>query len=170
MKILQQRSEKLEKKLPSSKKSSLSCASDGNQEKKLIETVKEKKNQLEQLRFQEEEAERIADYNKVAELRYSKIPALEKEIEEAERTLDEQKERLLQEEVDENLIAHIVSKWTGIPVEKMLEGEAQNCCIWKRSSKIGRWTAFCRQAVCEAIRRSRAGLNDPKGPSECFSS
>ncbi len=81
-----------------------------NNEKKLIESVKEKKNKLEQLKFQEEEAERAVDYNKVAEIRYSKIPALKTEIEAAEQKLGDQTERLLQEEVDENLIALIVSK------------------------------------------------------------
>src|SRR6202030_968015 len=95
------------------------------QEKKQIESVKEKKNRLEQLRFQEEEAERKADYNKVAQLRYDVIPKLQKEIEELEEKLNSKPNRLLQEEVDENLIAHIVSKWTGIPVNKMMEGEAK---------------------------------------------
>ena len=91
--------------------------------KRTIETVKEKKNKLEKLRFQEEEAERQVEYNKVAEIRYSKIPELTKGDRSAEK-LRRKNERLLQEEVDENLIAHIVSKWTGIPVKKMLEGEA----------------------------------------------
>jgi ATP-dependent Clp protease ATP-binding subunit ClpB len=95
------------------------------QEKKVIDSVKENKNKLEQLRFQEEEAERKADYNKVAELRYKSIPDLQKMIEEDQKKLEEKPNRLLQEEVDENLIAEIVSKWTGIPVHKMLEGEAE---------------------------------------------
>ncbi len=96
-----------------------------NQEKKLIEEVKEKKNALENLRFQEEEAERAADYNKVAELRYSILPKMKKELEEAQNKLLNLSNRLLQEEVDETLIAQIVAKWTGIPVNRMLEGEAQ---------------------------------------------
>ncbi len=87
-----------------------------NQEKKLIEEVKEKKNTLENLRFQEEEAERAADYNKVAELRYSIFPKMKKELEEAQNKLLHLPNRLLQEEVDDPLIAQIVAKWTGIPV------------------------------------------------------
>ena len=105
-----------------------------NHEKKLIESVKEKKNRLEQMRFQEEEAERQVDYNKVAEIRYSKIPALKKEIEAAEATLGALKERLLKEEVDESLIAHIVSKWTGSPWKKCSRARRQNCFSWKKSS------------------------------------
>lgn len=140
-----------------------------DQEKKLIESVKEKKNTLENLRFQEEEADRRADYNKVAELRYNTIPHLQKEIEQAERELNEKPNRLLQEEVDENLIAHIVSKWTGVPVQKMLEGEAERLLhleseIEKRV--VGQDMAV--SAVCEAIRRSRSGLSDPGRPFGAF--
>ncbi len=140
-----------------------------NHEKKLIESVKEKKNQLEQLRFQEEEAERLVDYNKVAEIRYSKVPALKKEIESAEKTLGDQKQRLLKEEVDENLIAHIVAKWTGIPVEKMLEGEATKLLqLEKVLSQAVVGQPYAVQAVSQAIRRSRSGLNDPGRPIGVF--
>lgn len=138
-------------------------------EKKLIESLKEKKNQLEQLRFQEEDAERRADYQKVAQLRYEKIPVVQKELEEAQKKLNEKPNRLLQEEVDEQLIAQIVSKWTGIPVQKMLEGEAGKLLhleseIEKRV--VGQDLAV--QAVCDAIRRSRAGLSDPARPMGAF--
>ncbi len=95
------------------------------QEKKIIEGLKEKKDRLEKMRFQEEEADRKADYNRVAELRYNSIPQLQKEIEELQKCLEEKPNRLLQEEVDDHLIAQVVSKWTGVPVYKMLEGEAQ---------------------------------------------
>ena len=140
-----------------------------NHEKKLIESVKEKKNKLEQLRFQEEEAERLVDYNKVAEIRYSKVPALKKEIEAAEKTLGDQKQRLLKEEVDENLIAHIVAKWTGIPVEKMLEGEATKLLqLEKILSQAVVGQPYAVQAVSQAIRRSRSGLNDPGRPIGVF--
>lgn len=138
-------------------------------EKKEIQTVKEKKNLLEQLRFQEEEAERSLDYNKVAELRYSKIPALEKEIQDTEQKLGKKENRLLQEEVDEPLIAHIVSKWTGIPVQKMLEGEAKKLLHLEKTLEervVGQ--DFAIKAVAEAIRRSRAGLQDPLRPIGAF--
>jgi ATP-dependent Clp protease ATP-binding subunit ClpB len=139
------------------------------QEKKLIETIKEKKNQFEQMRFQEEEFERKADYNKVAELRYNAIPKLQKEIEEAEQKLNALPHRLLQEEVDENLIAQIVSKWTGIPVQKMLEGEAQRLMHLEKELEkrvVGQDLAIT--AVSEAIRRSRSGLGDPGRPMGAF--
>lgn len=139
------------------------------QEKKLIEGVKEKKNQLEQLRFQEEELERKADYNKVAELRYNKIPQLQKEIEEVEERLNNKPNRLLQEEVDEDLIAQIVSKWTGIPVSKMLEGEAEKLLHLEKDLEkrvVGQDLAVT--AVSEAIRRSRSGLSDPHRPVGVF--
>lgn len=139
------------------------------QEKKLIDTLKEKKNTLEHLRFQEEEYERKVDYNKVAELRYQTIPQVQKQIEETQKLLEEKPNRLLQEEVDENLIAHIVSKWTGIPVSKMLEGEAERLLNLEKELEkrvIGQNLAVT--AVSEAIRRSRSGLGDPGRPMGAF--
>lgn len=138
-------------------------------EKKVIQTIKEKKNLLEQLRFQEEEAERAADYNKVAELRYSRIPEVQKELKDAQEALNQQKNRLLQEEVDERLIGQIVSKWTGIPVEKMLEGEAGKLLHLEKSLEkrvVGQDLAI--RSIAEAIRRSRAGLQDPLRPIGAF--
>jgi len=121
------------------------------------------------LRFQEEEAERKLDYNKVAELRYDKIPKMQKELEQAESELNKKSNRLLQEEVDENLIAHIVSKWTGIPVSKMLEGEAERILHLDKDLEkrvVGQEMAV--KAVSEAIQRSRSGLSDPNRPVGCF--
>ncbi len=140
-----------------------------NQEKKLIEEVKEKKNALENLRFQEEEAERAADYNKVAELRYSILPKMKKKLEEAQNKLSNLPNRLLQEEVDESLIAQIVAKWTGIPVNRMLEGEAHRLLnLEKALSERVVGQMFAIEAISEAIRRSRAGLNDPSRPVGAF--
>lgn len=138
-------------------------------EKKLIQSLKDKKNTLEQMRFHEEEAERKADYNKVAELRYQKIPELQKQIESEQKQLDDKPNRLLQEEVDENLIAHIVSKWTGIPVNKMLEGEAERLLNLEKELEkrvVGQNLAIT--AISEAIRRSRSGLGDPGRPMGAF--
>ena len=135
----------------------------------MIDSLKDKKNKLEQFKFQEEEAERSGDYNKVAEIRYSQIPAIKKEMEEVQKKLGNQKERLLQEEVDEQLIAQIVSKWTGVPVQKMLEGEAAKLMNLEQvlgESVVGQ--PFAVQAVSEAIRRSRAGLSDPNRPVGVF--
>lgn len=140
-----------------------------NQEKKLIQTLKEKKDALEKLRFQEEDADRKVDYNKVAEIRYAKIPQMEKEINAAEEELAMLKDRLLQEEVDENLVAQIVAKWTGIPIEKMLEKETQKILNLEHHLEkrvVGQPLAI--SAVSEAIRRSRAGLSDPARPIGVF--
>ncbi len=140
-----------------------------DQEKKIIESLKEKKDKLEKLRFEEEAAERNADYNKVAELRYNSIPHLQKEIEEAQTQLNSKPNRLLQEEVDEHLIAQIVAKWTGIPVHKMLEGEAERLLHLEKELEkrvVGQDMAV--SAVSEAIRRSRSGLSDPGRPMGVF--
>jgi ATP-dependent Clp protease ATP-binding subunit ClpB len=140
-----------------------------DEEKKLIEDVKEKKDKLEKLRFQEEEFERKAEYNKVAELRYQQIPYLQTQIKEAEEKLRAKPHRLLQEEVDEHLIAHIVFKWTGIPVSKMLGREAERLLnLEKEINKkvVGQEIGVI--AVCEAIRRSRSGLSDPGRPIGAF--
>ncbi len=161
--------ERLNKKISQLREELAILRQQWEQEKALIETVKEKKNKFEQLRFQEEEEERKADYNKVAELRYNAIPKLQKEIVEAEAKLNERPNRLLQEEVDENLIAHIVSKWTGIPVSKMLEGEAERLLHLEKELEkrvVGQEIAIT--AVSEAIRRSRSGLSDPGRPIGAF--
>ena len=121
------------------------------------------------MRFQEEEAERKADYNKVAELRYDTIPHLQKEIDDAQKQLNSKPNRLLQEEVDEQLIAQIVSKWTGIPVHKMLEGESERLLHLEQDLErrvVGQDLAV--KAVSEAIRRSRSGLGDPARPLAAF--
>ncbi|MBS0616198.1 MAG: AAA family ATPase [Verrucomicrobia bacterium] len=140
-----------------------------NDEKKRIDELKTKKDQLEKLKFQEEEVERAGDYNKVAEIRYSKIPALKKELEDLQKKLGGEQNRLLQEEVDESLIAQIVSKWTGVPVQKMLQGQAEKLLHLEQDLQalvIGQNEAIV--AVSEAIRRSRAGLSDPSRPIGVF--
>ncbi len=140
-----------------------------NDEKSLIDRVKAKKDRLEKLRFEEEEAERTVQYQKVAELRYSVIPKLIEEIDSIQKELNQKPERLLKEEVDEALIATIVAKWTKIPVEKMLEKEAEKLMDLEKilSDKvIGQPLAL--EAISHAIRRSRAGLQDPNRPIGSF--
>ncbi|MCY3974624.1 MAG: AAA family ATPase [Simkaniaceae bacterium] len=139
------------------------------QEKKLIEDLKKSKGTLEALRFQEEEAEQVADYNRVAEIRYHRKPSLEREIREKEELLARKEDRLLQEEVDEKLIAEIVAKWTGIPVHKMLEEEAERLLHLEENLTkrvVGQEVAV--QAVSDAVRRSRTGLGDPGRPLGVF--
>jgi ATP-dependent Clp protease ATP-binding subunit ClpB len=160
---------KLTEEIERIKEELASLKSKWNQEKKWIEVVKEKKNKLEQLKFQEEEADRALDYNKVAEIRYSTLPKMKEEIDKAQSSLDNLPSRLLKEEVDESLIAHIVAKWTGIPVDKMLEGESQKLLHLEENlshSVIGQ--SFAIQSVSEAIRRSRSGLSDPSKPLGTF--
>ncbi|CAG9045823.1 Chaperone protein ClpB [Chlamydia abortus] len=140
-----------------------------DEEKKLISGLKEKKNSLENMKFSEEEAERIADYNRVAELRYSLIPALEEEIRHDEEALNQRDHRLLQEEVDERLIAQVVANWTGIPVQKMLEGEAEKLLVLEESLEervVGQ--PFAISAVSDSIRAARVGLSDPQRPLGVF--
>lgn len=162
-------SQNLEAQIAQKKEELASLRQQWDQEKKLIEDIKERKNRFETLRFQEEEAERRAEYDKVAELRYKTIPEVVKDLEEAEKRLNEKPNRLLQEEVDESLIAHIVSKWTGIPVSRMVEGEAEKLLrMEKEISKRVVGQELAVSAVCEAVRRSRAGLSDPHRPIGAF--
>ena len=161
--------EKLEGRIAKLKEELAILRQQWEQEKKLLNSLKEKKNQLEQLRFREEEVERQADYNKVAELRYNNIPRVQKEIEGLQKQLEAQPHRLLQEEVDEELIAQIVSKWTHIPVQKMLQGEAERLLHLEEELEkrvVGQNLAV--STVSEAIRRSRAGLSDPARPLGVF--
>lgn len=161
--------EKLESRIASKKEELSALKQQWEQEKQLIESVKEKKNTLEQLRFQEEEADRRMDYERVAELRYKQIPDMMKDISVAEERLRDKPNRLLQEEVDEHLIAQIVAKWTGIPVQRMLEGEAEKLLrLEKEIEKRVVGQDFAVTAVCEAIRRSRSGLGDPRRPVGVF--
>ncbi len=140
-----------------------------NLEKQFIEQVKQKKNALENLRFQEQEAERKFDYNKAAEIKYSLIPQMTQELEQAQASLSELPYRLLQEEVDAPLIAEIVAKWTGIPVQRMLGEEKMRLLHLEtllNEKVVGQ--SFAVKAISEAIRRSRSGLNDPERPIGAF--
>ena len=140
-----------------------------------IATLKE---QLEQLRFAMQEATRKGDLQRAAELQYGEIPARERQLAELTATQDasvadaksgEGVSRMLKEEVDEEDVARIVSKWTGIPVSKMLEGEVQKLTQMEqrlRERVVGQDEALV--AVANAIRRSRAGLADPKRPIGSF--
>jgi len=165
----QQEMVKLDEKIAALKKELEALKTEWEKEKELISALKEDKNSLEKMKFSEEEAIRRDDYQRVAELRYSLIPALQKKIADREKTLKDKPQRLLQEEVDENLIAYIVSKWTGVPVQKMVEGESKKLLhleaeLHKRV--VGQ--DFAISAVSEAIRRTRSGLSDPMRPLGVF--
>jgi ATP-dependent Clp protease ATP-binding subunit ClpB len=140
------------------------------QEKDLIAHQRQLKERIEQLRIEEQAAERKGDLQRVAEIRYSLIRQAEEELAKASAQLESSSgQRMLKEEVDEEDIARIVSKWTGIPVSKMLEGEVKKLVTMEdrlRQRVVGQDVALER--VSNAIRRSRAGLSDPKRPIGSF--
>ena len=140
-------------------------------EKDMISKVQSKKEAVESLRFEAEQAERTGDYEKVAEIRYGKIIGLEKEIAVLKEQIEKKRSKgsLIQEEVKSEDIAEIVSKWTGIPVSRMLESEKEKLLrleeeLHKRV--VGQDEAI--SAVADAVRRSRAGLQDQKKPVGSF--
>ena len=139
------------------------------QEKELITRVRDLKTKLEQLKTEEQAEERKGNLERVAQIRYGLIRQTEEELKKLTAQMEAKSSRLLKEEVDEEDIARIVSKWTGIPVSKMLEGEVKKLINMEdrlRQRVIGQDVALER--VSNAIRRSRAGLSDPKRPIGSF--
>ncbi|MBQ9559101.1 MAG: AAA family ATPase, partial [Bacteroidaceae bacterium] len=140
-------------------------------EKELLNKIQQNKQQIEQLKFEAERAERSGDYARVAEIRYGKLQQLEQEIEHIKEQLKQAQggEAMVKEEVTADDIADVVSRWTGIPVSKMMQSERDKLLhleeeLHKRV--IGQDEAI--QAVSDAVRRSRAGLQDPKRPIGSF--
>lgn len=140
-------------------------------EKEMVGKMQEMKEQVESLRLEAEKAERRGDYGLVAEIRYGKIIGMEKEIATLKETIEKKRSKgsLIQEEVRSEDIAGIVSKWTGIPVSKMIESEKEKLLrledeLHKRV--VGQDEAI--SAVADAVRRSRAGLQDQKRPVGSF--
>ena len=138
-------------------------------EKKSIEKVQKLREDIEKTNAQIEQAERSYDLNKVAELRYGKLPSLQKELEEEEKKESDKENVLLRNKVTADEIADIVSRWTGIPVTKLMEGEREKILHLKdilHKRVIGQDEAV--EDVAEAIMRSRAGISDPKKPIGSF--
>ena len=141
-------------------------------EKELVQSSRTLKSQLEELRVQAEEFERQGDYGKVAEIRYGKIVAIERELEENRKKIEEKKTSgnlIMKEEIDAEDIADIVSKWTGIPLSKMLQSERQKLLLIEdelHKRVIGQDDAVT--AVSDAVKRSRAGMGDDKRPIGSF--
>ncbi len=140
-------------------------------EKEAITEIRNIKEKIEQAKTEEQAVERQGDLNRVAEIRYGIIPELEKKLEtENERLADLQKEqKMLKEEVDAEDIAEVVSKWTGIPVSKLLEGEREKLVQMEdrlHMRVVGQEDAL--RAVADAVRRARAGLSDPNRPIGSF--
>ena len=140
------------------------------QEKGYVATIQNEKANIEQMKREAEIAEREGNYGKVAEIRYGKIQQAEANIRAAQEALHAmQGESLIKEEVDEDDIAEVVARWTGIPVNKMMQSEREKLLHLEEELHrrvIGQDEAI--QAVSDAIRRSRAGLQDPKRPIGSF--
>jgi len=165
------RLERLEKELADLKEERSRLATHWEQEKQAIQESRKLKEEHEAVRLEIERAQRAGDYTKASELQYGRIPELERRIKEQEARLAELQKghRMLKEEVDEEDIADVVSKWTHIPVSRLMEGEVQKLIHMEERLHhrvIGQDEAI--NAVSNAIRRARAGLQDPNRPLGSF--
>jgi ATP-dependent Clp protease ATP-binding subunit ClpB len=167
-----ERREQIDRELAKLKEDSSGRKARWQAEKNAIGAIRKRKEQIEQLRADEQKYERAGELAKVAEIRYGQIAAAERELKEAEAkfaALQKGGAPMLKEEVDEEDIAKLVSKWTGIPTGRLLEGEAQKLVKMEsrlRERVIGQEEALAR--VANAVRRSRAGLSDAKRPIGSF--
>ena len=172
-KVSKQRLEEMEKELSELKAKRDELQSQWDIEKDEIKRVKELKSEIEKTNLQISEAERNYDLNKIAELKYGKLAELEKELQRTEAAVEENREqnkdRLLKEEVNSDEIADIVAKWTGIPVKKLVEGEKEKILQLEdflRENVIGQDNAV--KMVSDSVIRARAGLKNPKKPIGSF--
>jgi ATP-dependent Clp protease ATP-binding subunit ClpB len=164
----------VEKELAQIREQSDALKARWKQEKESINRVRELKEKIEQLKLDVQAATRKGDYNRASEIQYGELPRMQAELDKLNSQMDGKAagtgaSRMLKEEVDEEDIARIVSKWTGIPVSKMLEGEVKKLVTMEdrlRSRVVGQDAALER--VSNAIRRSRAGLSDPRRPIGSF--
>ncbi|MFQ6393517.1 ATP-dependent chaperone ClpB [Nocardia sp. KC 131] len=166
-----QRLEKLRQELADDREKLNQLTTRWQNEKSAIDQVRVLKEQLETLRGESERAERDGDLGKAAELRYGRIPALEKELAAAEKTsaVAGDGEVMLKEEVGPDDIAEVVGAWTGIPVGRLMEGETQK--LLRMEDELGRRVVGqpeAVQAVSDAVRRARAGVADPNRPTGSF--
>jgi ATP-dependent Clp protease ATP-binding subunit ClpB len=161
----------IEKEIDELKKRSSVMKDHWSHEKENIGKLRTLKEQVEDLKLQEQRAEREGNLDRVAEIRYGKIPETQKELDKANEKLTalQKDQRMLKEEVDEEDIAEVVSKWTGIPVVRMMEGEMTKLLRMEErlhQRVVGQDEAI--RAVADAVRRSRAGLSDPHRPIGSF--
>ena len=166
-----QKLEQIGKELAELKEQESAYKAKWQSEKSLVNKIQQNKVEIENLKFEAEKAEREGDYGRVAEIRYGKLQALNQEIEQTQQQLHQMQgdNAMIKEEVDAEDIADVVSRWTGIPVSKMLQSEKEKLLhleeeLHKRV--IGQDEAI--EAVADAVRRSRAGLQDPKRPIGSF--
>jgi len=160
----------IEKELAEIRERSNALKANWKKEKDLIARQRQLKEKLEQLKMEEQAEQRKGELQRVAEIHHGLIPQTEKELKQLTAQMEKSgARRMLKEEVDEEDVARIVSKWTGIPVSKMLEGEVKKLVTMEerlRQRVVGQDEALSR--VANAIRRSRAGLSDPKRPIGSF--
>lgn len=140
-------------------------------EKEVVHGIQKAKENIDKLKFEAEQAEKAGDYGKVAEIRYGKITEAEKQLNEFKQQMKQMQgeKSLLKEEVDSEDIAEVVAKWTGIPVSKMLQSDREK--LLQLEDELGKRVAGQEeaiQALSDAVRRSRAGLQDPKRPIGSF--
>jgi ATP-dependent Clp protease ATP-binding subunit ClpB len=168
----QDRLKALEKQLSDLEEKRNSLRARWEQEKQVIDRIRELKGKLEEIRHEAERAERAADFERAARLKYGETNELQSQLDEAEaqlRELHSSGHQLLKEEVDEDDIAEIVARWTGIPVTRLLEGEVQKLIRMEErlhDRVIGQDEAVV--GVANAVRRSRSGLSDPNRPIGSF--
>jgi len=163
--------EKLNRELAGLKEKGGVLKAQWKHEKELIDKMKRLKEKTDALKIEEQNAERTGDLEKVAEIRYGKLIELQKEVEQTgdDLTKIQKKGKMLKEEVDEEDIAFIVSKWTGIPVSKMLEGEVEK--LIKMEENLARRVVgqdHALRAVSDTVRRARAGIQDASRPLGSF--
>src|SRR5579859_5546892 len=160
----------IERELAEIREKSNTLKANWKKEKDAIARIRALKGQIEKLKVEEQAELRKGNNERVAEIRYGRIPQAEQELAKLSKQMESQSgQRMLKEEVDEEDVASIVSKWTGIPVSKMLEGEVKKLVTMEerlRQRVVGQDPALER--VANAIRRSRAGLSDPKRPIGSF--
>jgi len=166
-----QRLEKLEQELANQKEQAQSMRAAWQNEKDVIQNARYIKEEIEKTKIEMAQAERLGDLTKASELKYSKLVELEAKLKSATEKLNDlqQNKRILKEEVDEEDIAAVISKWTGIPATKLLEEEADKLIRMEEylhKRVVGQDNAI--KAVAEAVRRSRAGLTDPGKPIGSF--
>ncbi len=162
---------KLEAELADLNEQSATMTAQWQTEKDAITALQSTKERIEATRGEIEQAERVYDLNRAAELRYGVLTALERQLREQEERLTTRQEerKMLKEEVDEEDVADVVSKWTGVPVSRLMEGEIQKLIAMEQNLHlrvVGQDTAIT--AVANAIRRARAGLQDPNRPLGSF--
>ena len=163
--------QQLNKEIAELKEQETSYKAKWQSEKELVNKIQQNKQEIEQLKFEAEKAEREGDYGKVAEIRYGKLQALENEIKDIQEDLKHKQgdSAMIKEEVTAEDIADVVSRWTGIPVNKMLQSERNKLLHLEQELHlrvVGQDVAIA--AVSDAVRRSRAGLQDPKRPIGSF--